>query len=170
MNLTEVQAVIDSAKARGMDHLERYIRGRLPDAQESEVREAAAVALEVIETVPVFLARAAQEAKTRNLTVVVQPLLDHAERYFLEPVDLMPEMTLGLAGLLDDTYLVMRIVENLQKGPDPLLDWDLEYPLAFIRRLVGERVGQQLDALSVMALQEISDSVTRLWQHMSHRA
>lgn len=163
MQLTEVQAVIDSAKARGMAPLERFIRKRLPEASESEVHEVAEVATEIIESVPVFLARAAQEADDRKLTVVIQPVLDRAEQYFLRPVDLIPEMTQGLAGLLDDAYLVLRVLQNLDRGPEPFLDWDLDYPAAFIRRLVGERVGRELDLLSVAAMQEISDNLTHLW-------
>ena len=170
MNLHEVQAVIESAKARGMEPLERLIRQRVPRATEAEVTEAAELAVEIIESVPVFLARASQEASERNLAMAIQPLLDQAERYFLRPMDLMPEMTQGLAGLLDDTYLVLRVLQNLEKGPEPFLDWDLDYPATFLRGLVGESVGRQLDALSLSAMQEISDQLTRMWNHMSHEA
>ena len=45
------------------------------------------------------------------------PLLEHAARYFINPVDLIPEMTKGMAGLLDDTYLALRILENLNVRP-----------------------------------------------------
>lgn len=170
MQIAEVQAVIESAKTRGMEPLERFIRKRLPDASDSEVHEAAEVATEIIESVPVFLARAAQEADERNLTVVVQPLLDHAERYFLRPVDLIPEMTQGLAGLLDDAYLVLRVLQNLERGPEPFLDWDLDYPTAFIRRLVGERVGRELDMLSLAAMQELSENLTHFWKGTAYEA
>lgn len=170
VNLHEVQAVIESAKARGMEPLENLIRRRIPRATEAEVKEAAEVAVEIIESVPLFLARASQEARDRNLGMVIQPLLDQAERYFLRPMDLMPEMTLGLAGLLDDTYLVLRILQNLEKGPEPFLDWDLDYPSTFLRGLVGESVGRQLDALSMGAMQEIGDQLTHLWHHLSHEA
>jgi hypothetical protein len=54
-SLTDMQAVIESAKARGgIDALERYIRKRLPEAEEAEVKEAAEVAVEIIESIPVF--------------------------------------------------------------------------------------------------------------------
>jgi uncharacterized membrane protein YkvA (DUF1232 family) len=170
VNIASIQAVIDSAKARGNAPLLKFIRENLPEATEAEVQEAADTAVEIIETVPVLLAGAAQEAENRNLTVVVQPVLDHAERYFLAPMDLLPEMTMGLAGLLDDAYLVLKVLENLQRGPQPLLDWDLEYPLTFIRRLVGSRIGRQLDAVAMAAMHEISENVNRVWQLMAHEA
>lgn len=163
MKLDEIQAVIDSAKARGTDALEKYVRGRMPNASDQEVREAAEVALEIIETVPLFLATAAQEAEDRQLSVIVQPVLDRAARYFLHPVDLLPEMTLGLAGLLDDTYLVLKILQVLEKGPKPLVDWDLDDPAAFLRKLLGDRIGKQLDAMSVMAFEDVAGGGNQAW-------
>ena len=170
MSLEDIQAVIDNAKARGVDHLEGFIRLRAPGLSEPKVVEAAEVAIEIIESVPIFLARASQEARSRKMVRTVQPVLDHAERYFLRPVDLIPEMTLGLAGLLDDTYLVLRILQNLDRGPEPFLDWDLEFPLAFLRGLVGKEIGSQLDAISVAAMQETSQLMAMAWAQASHDA
>lgn len=169
--LTDIQAVIESAKSRGgMEALERYIQKRLPEAEEAEVKEAAEVALEIIESIPIFLARARQEAAQRALRSVVGPLLDHAERYFLQPVDLIPEMTQGLAGLLDDSYLVLRILENLDKGPEPFLDWDLKHPISFLRTLIGVDVYRKLDAIAADAMEQVSDHLSDLWAKMSHPA
>ncbi len=170
-NPTNIQAVIDSAKARaGMDALERFIRKRLPEAEEAEVTEAAEVAVEIVDSIPLFLARAWQEAEERSLLSVAGPLLNLAERYFLQPVDLIPEMTQGLAGLLDDAYLVIRILEHLDKGPQPFLDWDLDYPARFLRTLVGPTIARQLDAMAIDAMQQVSEHLSDLWTQMSHRA
>ena len=163
VNLEEIQAVIDSAKARGTDQLATYVRGRLPDTSDTDVRDAAAVLLEIIESVPLILAAAAKGAEERHLTHVVQPVLDRAVRYFLHPVDLMPEMTLGLPGLLDDTYLVLRILQVLEEGPKPLVDWDLDHPISLIRSLLGDTIGQHLDAMSALAFEEVIDDVRESW-------
>jgi len=169
--LTDIQAVIESAKTRGgMEALQRYIQRRLPEAEEAEVREAADVAMEIIESIPIFLARARQEAAQRSLRSVVGPLLDHAERYFLQPVDLIPEMTQGLAGLLDDSYLVLKILENLDKGPEPFLDWDLKHPISFLRALVGRDVSGKLDLIVKDAMEQVSEHLNELWTRMSHQA
>lgn len=169
--LTDIQAVIESAKSRGgMEALEHYIQKRLPEAEEAEVKEAAEVALEIIESIPIFLARARQEAAQRALRSVVGPLLDHAERYFLQPVDLIPEMTQGLAGLLDDSYLVLRILENLDKGPVPFLDWDLKHPISFLRTLVGVDVHRKADAIAADAMEQVSAYLNEMWARMSHEA
>ena len=163
MNLEEIQAVIDSAKARGTDQLATYVRARLPDASDGDVHDTAEVLLEIIESVPLVLAAAGQGAKDRNLVHIVQPVLDRAARYFLHPVDLMPEMTLGLPGLLDDTYLVLRILQVLEEGPEPLVEWDLDHPTSLIRSLLEDTVGQQLDAISALAFEEVADDVRQAW-------
>ena len=60
VSISDVQAVIDSAKSRGTKSLERLIRKRLCEATDAEVRDATELALEIIESVPLFLARAGQ--------------------------------------------------------------------------------------------------------------
>lgn len=170
-SIPDILAVIESAKARGgTEALRRFIAKALPDSDEAEVQEAAEVALEVIESIPIFLARARQEASDRDLARLANPLLDHAERYYLQPLDVIPEMTQGLPGLLDDTYLVLRIIQHLDKGPETFLDWDLDHPIRFVQRLIGPAVTQRLDRVAMQAMQEISAQLNELWARMSHEA
>ena len=169
--LADIVAIIESAKARdGQSGLEKHIAKVLPEATKDEAREAAEVATEVIESIPVFLARARQEAHQRGLESVAGPLLDQAERYFLRPLDLMPEMTQGLTGLLDDAYLVICTLQQLDKGPEPFLDWDLDYPSRFLQRLIGGSVAQRLDKIVLDGMQEVSMQLTEMWERMSHQA
>lgn len=170
-SIPDILAIIDSAKARGgADALQRFVAKALPEAEEFEVEEASDVALEIIETVPVFLARARQAGREKGLSSVVTPLLDHAERYYLQPLDLIPEMTRGLPGLLDDSYLVIRIIENLDKGPHAYLDWDLDYPARFLGRLMGPAVTQRLDRIAEQAMEEVSSHLRELWSRMARQA
>lgn len=169
--LADIVAIIESAKARGgKDALEKHITKALPEATEEEVREAAEVAIEVIESIPIFLARARQEAEERGLNSVIAPLLDHTEKYYLQPVDLIPEMTQGLVGLLDDSYLVIRMLQNLERGPHRFLDWDLDYPIRFLERLVGGQVAQRLDQMAMDAMDEVSSQLAGLWERIAHEA
>ncbi len=170
MNLHDVQAVIDSAKTRDGGMLEDFIRGSAPGASEAEVSEAAEVAVEVVESVPLLLARAAQVAEERQMEVVVMPLLEHAASYFVNPVDLIPEMTQGMAGLLDDTYLALRVLETLNRGAEHLFEGDFQDPLRFLRRLVGTKVSRKLDAASMMALEDVSSQVGQAFAQMGRPA
>jgi hypothetical protein len=164
-------AVIASAKARDRDgDMRAFVARALPEANEEDVDQAAQVALEIIESVPVFLARAHQEAEERGLDRTVLPLLERAERYFLKPIDILPEMTYGLPGLLDDAYLVLRILQALDRGPKPFLDWDLEAPTRFLRRLLGRDMATRLDTIAARALGDLSERLEALWERTAHRA
>ena len=169
--IPDILAIIESAKARdGREMLHNHVAKMLPEADELERDEVVELALEVIESVPVFLASARQEAEDRGLSSAVNPLLDCAEHYYLQPIDLIPEMTQGLAGLLDDSYLVIRILENLEKGPEAFLDWDLDYPARFLERLIGRSIAQRLDLIALQAMEDVSINLAELWQEMSHSA
>lgn len=170
MNLSDVHAVIESARSRGRRPLELWVRNRIPEATEAEVQEAMVAAEEIIDSVPLFLARAQQAAAERGMTAVVSPILERAARYFLSPVDLIPEMTQGMAGLLDDAYLVLRVMKNLDRGEEPLLDWELDEPILFLKRLVGPRVSARLDDYSVRSMQEAEADFRRYWDAMSAEA
>ena len=170
-SIPDILAIIESAKVRGgTEALVRFIAKAIPEANDADVKEAAEAALEVIESVPVFLARARQEGENRALSGVVLPLLDHAERYYVQPLDLIPEMTQGLPGLLDDSYLVIRIMENLEKGPKSFLDWDLDHPVRFLQRLIGPAVAQRLDTIADDAMVEVSDQLSEFWERIAHPA
>lgn len=170
VNLDDVQAVIDSAVARDEGRIEAFIRSAAPEASPDEVVEAGEVALEVIQSVPILLARAAQAAEEQNIPVVVMPLLERVANYFIEPVDLIPEMTQGLAGLLDDTYLALRMLDRLNRGPIPLMEANFDEPLRFLRRLVGSEIGVRLDAASAAAMNEVAEGVGKVWGEIMHHA
>ena len=170
MNLSDVQAVIDSAKARDNGRLEDYIRGMAPEISDEDLKEAGEVAVEVIETVPILLARASQAASEQGLSVVVHPLLERVANYFVDPMDLIPEMTQGLAGLLDDTYLALRMLEYLNQGPVPLMEANFDEPLRFVRRLVGNDIVSRLDRASKAAMHDVADNVNKAWTQMVHQA
>ena len=170
-SMPDILAVIESAKARnGMETLGIHVAKMLPEANKQERCEAVEVALEVIESVPVFLAGARQEVRDRGLSSAVNPLLDCAERYYLQPFDLMPEMIQGLPGLLDDSYLVIRILQNLDYGPEPFLEWDLDYPVRFLERLIGSAIVEKLDLIAFQAMEESSLDQEELWKKISHPA
>ncbi len=142
----------------------------MPEADDERIEEAAEVAVETIESVPVFLARAAQEAREREMEDAVFPLLRRVQEYFIRPVDLIPEMTQGLAGLLDDTYLVLRLLQRLDRGPEPFLDWDLDEPVRLLRSMVGDEIAHRLDAVAFEAMQEVTASLSRVWTRMATEA
>jgi hypothetical protein len=73
-------------------------------------------------------------------------------------------------GLLDDSYLVVRTLENLDQGPQPFLDWDLDYPARFLKRLIGTSVAQRLDDIALQKMREVSAQLSDTWIRMAHEA
>ena len=173
-SVADVAAVIESAKARGgIEGLRSFVTRKFPDTEGVEdgtSDDVAALALEIVESVPLMLARAHQEASERGMNDVVLPLIERAERYFLTPIDLLPEMTHGLPGLLDDAYLVLRTLGNLDEGPEPFLDWDLGAPLVFLRGLLGRPMTDRLDEIAADAVGDLQERLQAAWDRSANRA
>ncbi len=168
--IEDVQAVIHSAVARGTSSLDRFLADRFPEAGAEQIEEMRLLSVEIVESIPVFIARAEQEAEARSLQHLLDPVLELATRYFVSPIDLLPEMTHGLAGLLDDAYLVLRILANLDRGPEPFLDWELDEPLAFLSGLLGTELSRKIDLLALQALREAESHIARFWEAMAAEA
>ncbi len=168
--LEDVHAVIESAKARDDGRLAAAVQARVPGADQETVRQMSASALATIESIPALLVLADDEAQRLGVTRVVRPLLGYAVRYFVEPMDVVPEMTKGVAGLLDDAYLSLKILEHINQGPTPLFTWEFDSPLRFLRELLGPDVARQLDDRSIAALGEIKEQVTEVWSALARPA
>jgi uncharacterized membrane protein YkvA (DUF1232 family) len=164
MTTSDIQAVVASAQARGTDSLERLIRNRNPDAPDPEVTDQLQRAVAIIVGLPDLLERAEQEARIQGVILAVAPVLARAREYVLRPVDLIPEMTRGLAGLLDDAYFVLRLLHALGQGPEPLLRESMGEHLGFLRGLTGEDVAGRLDRLSVQTLLETQKDLRDAWE------
>lgn len=163
MNVADIQAVVASARARDTGSLERLVRRLDLSVSEGEVARRVARALEIIDELPVLMGRAEARAEARGVSPAVAPILARAEEYFLRPLDLIPEMTQGLAGLVDDAYFATRLLHTLGQGPDPLLEEDLGDRLAFLRTLMGSDVARRLDRLSVQTLLETEKTLRDAW-------
>ncbi len=168
--LEDVHAVIQSAKARDRGRLAEAVQARVPGADDETVRQMSASALATIESIPALLILADDEAQRLGITRVVRPLLRYAVRYFVEPMDVVPEMTKGVAGLLDDAYLSLKILEHINSGPTPLFTWEFESPLRFLGELLGPDVSRKLDRRSIAALNEVSEQVNEVWSALARPA
>jgi len=85
-------------------------------------------------------------------------------------IDWDPEEDLGMGPPVQERIPRDQLLQNLDKGPQPFLDWDLEFPVAFLRGLLGEEIGGKLDTLSVAALEDVSQHLNLLWEQVSREA
>ena len=79
-------------------------------------------------------------------------------------------MTHGLAGLLDDAYLVLKILQRLDEGATPLLEWELDEPLELLSGLMGVETTRRLDLVSHQFMERAELHFTRYWESVAAEA
>jgi uncharacterized membrane protein YkvA (DUF1232 family) len=102
-----------------------------------------------VEAIPDLLDQAAAAANAAGIGAVVQPLLDAAEQYFLEPNDLIPDVQ-GLAGLTDDAYLALGLISAISQRycnefGRQIFAFSVGDAHANMRYLLGPQIADQLD-------------------------
>ncbi len=168
--MTDVRAVIDSAKARDQGQLASLIRKQFPGFDAAQVHEGVESATAIVDSVPALLALADAEAERRGMARTVRPVLGRAIQYFVAPIDVVPEMTQGLAGLIDDAYLALRLIEHMNSGPRPLIGWEFDEPIEMLRSLLTREVVEVLDQASLAAIDAASDEVSKVWSQLAREA
>lgn len=124
----------------GALHLTHAIRARLgDDADEAGVQAALGLCHDLIDAVPTLLDHVRAVLQDNGAILVLEPMLAHAEAYFIEPSVLRPG-ELGELGLIDGTYLVLSVIRMLQTDEDPVVDIDLDTPLSFLGHLLGDEI------------------------------
>ena len=96
-----------------------------------------------------------QEAAAAGHPTALRPLIEMATKYFLEPNDLIPEHQ-GLAGVLDDAYLALRVIEVAsdylaRTHGRPLIATDLGPANKLVAHLLGPQITQLLEMAVVGA-------------------
>ncbi len=102
-----------------------------------------------IAEVPDTLEAAQAVAASANMRPQLLPVLKVAEAFFLQPPDL-PADHQGMLALLDEAYLVHRLVEEINdryiaNGGEPLLPLDTTRANVIVHQLLGDEFANQLD-------------------------
>ena len=144
----EIDEVLDAPTSRvAMAERARSFNDQLTDHQVDELLDE----LErFVRGTPDLLELAGIEAETNGALEQMQPLLNEAAMYFVEPDDLIPDH-LGLYGLLDDAYLVQRFLltaseHHQAEHGTPLLGEGLRPAVGVVRQWIGDEAADQLDA------------------------
>ena len=116
----------------------------------------------IVEGIPGLLESVSEAAMTRGIGLMVQPLLDHAADYFRDPTDHAPEAAYGMAGLLDDAYLAISLVNLVHENFEPLVETDVAGQLSVLRGLLEPELLAKLDAEVGRAVLKLARSVTGL--------
>jgi uncharacterized membrane protein YkvA (DUF1232 family) len=153
-----IRAIITEQSSRDGSalFLVNAVRSRMGSgASQAEVHDAVGFCRDIITSVPVLIDRVREAAEANGVAPLVEPVLAHAERYFLLPVDALPEALLGELGLLDDAYLALSVIRLVQSDEQPLIEIDLTPPLSFLEKLLGDDVLEQLQAEKTKAFESL---------------
>lgn len=145
----QIRAIIAKQRAQGHGSavLATALRNRIGSrATPAEIDEAVAFCREILDAVPILIDRLREAARQQGVAALIEPMLAHAEAYFVNPVDVLPEALLGELGLLDDAYLALSAIRRVQVEPDPLIRVDLGPPMTFLEQVLGESVLARLKA------------------------
>jgi len=156
-----LQQTIGKAKSSGAESLEDFI-ARAASLQGADTRASADRAMAIIEGIPDLLDAVQEAAMIRGIGLLVQPLLDHAADYFRDPTDHAPESAFGVAGLLDDAYLVLSLVNLVHENYQPLISADVTDRLAFLKGLLEPELVADLDAEVGRAVLKLTRTVASL--------
>jgi hypothetical protein len=156
-----LQQTIGKAKLGDSERLEDFV-ARATSLPPAEAPAAAARALAIIEGIPELLDAVSNAALSRGIGLLVQPLLDHAAEYFVNPSDHAPEAAYGVAGLLDDAYLALSLVNLIHENYEPLVPGNVPDQLTFLRGLLGPELVATLDAETGRAVMKLARTVSTL--------
>lgn len=160
-----IRAIIAEQRAReaGAAFLANAVRARMGDgASAAEVESAVAFCREILDAVPLLIDRLREAAEQNGIGALVEPMLGHAEAYFVNPLDALSEALVGELGLLDDAYLALSTIRLVQAEPNPLIRVDLDPPIAFLEQLLGASILAQLQAEKAKAVRALMDGLERL--------
>lgn len=138
-----------------LPHLHPAIQ--LPDADAKGVLTRFVTAY--IEQVPDLLDAANDVAREAGIEDQIKPVLKIAEQFFIQPPAIMAGHT-GLDGLLDEAYLALRLVEEvndlyIKHFGQPLIPLDMTVANLITHQLIGEEFANQLDEAVHHAVDEM---------------
>lgn len=156
-----LQETIARARVAHADSLEAYVT-RAAALEPDEIRARVDRVMAIVEGIPDLLDHVSEAAMTRGIGLIVQPLLDHAAAYFCNPTDHAPESAYGVAGLLDDAYLALSVVNLVHENFEPLVESDVAGQVATVRELLEAELVAELDAEVGRAVLKLARTVTAL--------
>jgi uncharacterized membrane protein YkvA (DUF1232 family) len=113
--------------------------GASPEADSTAVDDILASWRAQLELVPELIESLHDAAGEAGIAAQVEPVLETAQHYFLDPDDVLPDHH-GVLGLLDDMYLALSVIhavseEQRHRAGQPLMDADLSDLIDAVRPL-----------------------------------
>jgi uncharacterized membrane protein YkvA (DUF1232 family) len=160
----------DTETLAGILHNHALFNGR--HVKIEEIKGAVDCICGYVEHAALLLEQLEAASESKEVSITLKPILVAAEQYFLAPADIIPDH-LGLVGLMDDAFLVHKLVQSIldrhqQETGTPLLPLNpgMSKVNQQIRMCIGEPMASQLDmivqaTLGMPTFQQVLDQLRR---------
>jgi uncharacterized membrane protein YkvA (DUF1232 family) len=123
---------------------------------------------EFVQATPTVIESTMRAARNAGVVEQVAPIFETALSYMSETADFIPDR-LGLAGMLDDAYLIHGLMQEISERHriltgTPLLPSNNFAMLPHIKRIIGEPIGTRLDVAIVAFArrQNVRDTIDQI--------
>lgn len=178
MDVNEVRREIEAAIRHEGEHgtLRKLVVGALrksaPALGASELADLADEGVdairEFVQATPTVIESTMRAARNAGVIEQVAPIFETALSYMSETADFIPDR-LGLAGMLDDAYLIHGLMQEISERHriltgTPLLPSTHFAMLPHIKRIIGEPIGTRLDVAIVAFArrQNVRDTIDQI--------
>lgn len=155
------------------------LRKARPDADGGTVDRLAGDGVEVIrgfiESAPTVIEATIQAAEEAGVVEQVLPIFETALSYLHEEIDFIPD-SLGLAGLMDDAYLIYGLMQEISERHRVMTGSSLLPSATFaemqdIKRLIGDPTATRLDVAIVAFArrQNVRDTIEQIVSRIGSR-
>jgi len=147
MDITPIQKTIARIEAIDNGRFNAFISSRMGSAglDDSDFARITINLRDYILIIPELMQLMATWAERAGIRAEIKPILQAVESYIRRPDDEIDEQRNGLGGLLDDAYLVGRVLEVFAENGLPLpVDFDLASFNSLTALILGEDVVRRL--------------------------
>lgn len=153
MNIDDIKAQVEKALAHEArtGELATHIRTTLGDkGDDARVQSLVGTLREFVSSMPAIIESTLAAADAAGAKEFVEPVFGRALSYLSEEGDFIPD-EIGLAGLLDDAYIVRELMQELSHRHrmvtgHPLIPNDMGAVNQRVRRMIGEPTATRMDA------------------------
>lgn len=184
MDVTSIRKEVESAVRHEAEtgalraRIERAVRKK-HGLSDHDVGRVVGLAIErlrdFVESAPTVIEATIQAADQAGVVEEVRPIFETALSYLQEEIDFIPDR-LGLAGMLDDAYLIYGLMQEISERHRILTGKGLLPSSTFsemqqVKRLIGDPTATRLDvAIVVFARrQNVRDTIEQIFRRIGDR-
>lgn len=182
MDISNIRQDIETAVRHEDEHgafraiVVEVVRREQPDKTDDEIQtfadKAVAGVREFVVSAPTVIEATLQAAEEAGVLERVQPIFETALQYTEEELDFIPD-SLGLAGLMDDAYLIYGLMQEISERHRVLVGTSLLPAVTFsimqdIKRMIGDPTATRLE-MAIVAFarrQNVRETIEQIYRRI----